>query len=332
MKGKLMNEKIRFSTVLGNFGNQPDRFVSSGYKDNKTLQEMFADAATIDDLSGLELVGTWHLNEQNVDLIKELKNKYRFEIPIVVVDTFAQKRWGGGSFTSIDPKLRKAAVEEVKKYMDIAAGMDCYMIDVWPGQDGYDYSFQADYTKDLKHLIDGLAECANHRSDVKIGLEYKPKEPRTHCYVSSVAKTLYLIDKIGKDNVGVVLDVGHALYAYENMAESVALCNMYGNKLFHLHLNDNYRLWDDDMMVGSVHLQEYLELLYWLKKTGYSGWYSLDIFPYREDGIGSARESISWLKEMIKAVDSVSYAEIEKTISGGDAVKSLALLRKMIFK
>jgi xylose isomerase len=327
-----MNEKIRFSTVLGNFGNQPDRFVSSGYKKDRTLQEMFSDAATIKDLSGLELVGTWHLNEQNVDLIKELKDKYKFEIPIVVVDTFAQKRWGGGSFTSIDPKLRKAAVEEVKKYMDIAVGMGCHMIDVWPGQDGYDYSFQADYTKDLKNLVDGLAECANHRSDVNIGLEYKPKEPRTHCYVSSVSKTLYLIDKIGKDNVGVVLDVGHALYAYENMAESVAMCNMYGSKLFHLHLNDNYRLWDDDMMVGSVHLQEYLELLYWLKKTGYKGWYSLDIFPYREDGIGSAKESISWLKEMIKAVDSVPEAEVEKTISEGDAVKSLALLRKMIFK
>lgn len=327
-----MNEKIKFSTVLGNFGNQPDRFVSSGYKDNKTLEEMFADAARISDLSGLELVGTWHLNEQNKDQVKELKNKYNFEIPIVVVDTFAQKRWGRGSFSSTDKELRKQAVEEVKKYMDIAVELDCHMIDIWPGQDGYDYSFQADYIKDLKYLIDGIAECARHRSDVKIGLEYKPKEPRTHCYVSSVSKTLYLIDKIGKDNVGVVLDVGHALYAYENMAESVALCNMYGKKLFHLHLNDNYRLWDDDMMVGSVHLQEYLELIYWLKRTGYDSWYSLDIFPYREDGIGSAKESINWLKEMIKAVDSVPDEEVEKTISEGDAVKSLALLRKMIFK
>jgi hypothetical protein len=35
---------------------------------------------------------------------------------------------------------------------------------------------------------------------------------------------------------------------------------------------------------------------------------------------------------MIKAVDSVPDEEEEKTISEGDAVKSLALLRKMIFK
>ena len=86
------------------------------------------------------------------------------------------------------------------------------------------------------------------------------------------------------------------------------------------------------MMVGSVHLQEYLELIYWLKRTDYSGWCSLDLFPYREDGIGSAQESINWVKEMIKAVDSVDNKEIEKIINEGDAVKSLALLRKMIFK
>ena len=327
-----MSGKIRFSTVLGNFGNQPDRFCSTGYKENRTLDEMFADAAKVNDLSGLELVGTWHLNEKNIELVRDLKNKYNFSVPIVVVDTFAQKRWGNGSFTSKDKEIRKQAVEEVKKYMDIAVELGCYLIDVWPGQDGYDYCFQADYIVDTKNLIEGLSECANHRDDVKIGLEYKPKEPRTHCYVSSLAKTLYLIEKTGKENIGVVLDVGHALYAYENMAESVALCNMHDKKLFHLHLNDNYRLWDDDMMVGSVHLQEYLELLYWLKRTGYDGWYSLDIFPYREDGIGSANESISWLKEMIKAVNSVPGSEVEKTISEGDAVKSLALMRKMIFK
>ena len=327
-----MDRKIRFSTVLGNFGNQPDRFCSSGYKEDKTIEDMFADAAKVNDLSGLELVGTWHLNEKNIDQVKALKNKYNFKIPIVVVDTFAQKRWGNGSFSSKDKEIRKEAVKEVKKYMDIASELDCKLIDIWPGQDGYDYSFQADYTADTKNLIEGLSECASHRNDVKIGLEYKPKEPRTHCYVSSLAKALWLIEKTGKENIGVVLDVGHALYAYENIAESVALCSMYGNKLFHLHLNDNYRLWDDDMMVGSVHLQEYLELLYWLKKTGYAGWYSLDIFPYREDGIGSAKESISWLKEMIKAVDSIPDAEVDKVINSGDAVKSLALMRKMIFK
>ena len=94
------------------------------------------------------------------------------------------------------------------------------------------------------------------------------------------------------------------------MAETIALCKLFDGKLFHLHLNDNCRVWDDDMMVGSVHLQEYLELLYWVKKVGYTGWYSLDVFPYREDGIKSADESIEWLKTMIKAVGRIGATSL----------------------
>ena len=50
-----------------------------------------------------------------------------------------------------------------------------------------------------------------------------------------------------------------------------------------MHFNDNYRLWDDDMIVGSVHTIEYLELLYWLDRIGYDGYLSMDQYPYREE-------------------------------------------------
>lgn len=60
--------------------------------------------------------------------------------------------------------------------------------------------------------------------------------------------------------------------AYENPAETVALLKRYGDKLFHVHMNDNYRYWDDDMIVGSVHTIETLEFFYWLQRTGYDGW------------------------------------------------------------
>ena len=43
------------------------------------------------------------------------------------------------------------------------------------------------------------------------------------------------------------------------------------------------------MMVGTVNLVEYLELAYWLKRVNYKGWLTLDIFPYREDGVPRRR-------------------------------------------
>ena len=76
----------------------------------------------------------------------------------------------------------------------------------------------------------------------------------------------------GLANVGVCIDVGHSFMAGENVAESAVLLQHHGEKLFHMHFNDNYRSWDDDMIVGSVHWVEYVELLHWLRETGYAGW------------------------------------------------------------
>ncbi len=327
-----MKKEIRFSSGLHLYGNTMDRFVGGGYKANRTIDQMFADAATVKDLEGVELVANWHINENNVNQIKELSKKHNLAITMVIVDIFTQAKWSMGTFAAKNPAIRNQAIEEVKKYLDITAQLGCDLINLWFGHDGFDYSFQADFLKAWQDIIDGVKECADYRPDMRLGIEYKIKEPRTHLHIGTLGKALALLSKVNKNNVGIVIDVGHALAAYENMAESVALCKLFDDKMFHLHLNDNYRAWDDDMMVGSVHLQEYLELLYWIKKVGYSGWYSLDVFPYREDGVKSADESIEWLKAMIKAVDSVDDSEIEAVIKSGDAVGALALIRKMLFR
>jgi xylose isomerase len=146
-----------------------------------------------------------------------------------------------------------------------------------------------------------------------------------------VDKALLIAQETGRENVGVTIDVGHALAAYESMAESAVLC-MRAGKLFHLHLNDNYRLWDDDMIVGSVHTIEYLELMYWLEKMGYNGWYSLDIFPYRENPLEASRESIEMLKAFSKLLDKIGRDELDKAIDEGNPAKIQKLLREKILQ
>jgi xylose isomerase len=69
------------------------------------------------------------------------------------------------------------------------------------------------------------------------------------------------------------------------------------------NLVDNYRLWDDDMIVGSVHTIEYLDLLYWLDRVGYDGNLSLDQCPYREEPEEAITESVLWLQAMCTLVE-----------------------------
>jgi len=144
------------------------------------------------------------------------------------------------------------------------------------------------------------------------------------------ADTLLLAQEVGLPNVGVTIDTGHSLVAGENLAEAAALL-MKAGKLFHMHFNDNYRFWDDDMIVGSVHLVEFIELLFWLKDLGYSGWYSMDQYPYREDAQGALRNSVEFLQGIEAMLTDSAMEELRALTAQGDAVKSTAWVRSKIF-
>jgi len=291
------------------------------------MEEMLDLAVKVDGLDGLELVGNWHVNDDNIVDVAKMFDDRGLTICLLTPDLWTQAKWGKGSIAAAAADTRRAGIDEVKKVMDWGAELDCPYVNVWPGQDGYDYSFQADYTDALKWLRDGLAECAEHNSKVKVLVEYKIKEPRTHCFVNSAAKVVLLTEDI--DKVGVLLDVGHSLAAGENVAEAAALIADYG-KLDYLHLNDNYRSWDDDMMVGAVHLVEYLELVYWLKRLDYKGWLTLDIFPYREDGVQAATQSHLWMESFFDAIERVGMDAFAKVIKEADACKATELVRKAL--
>lgn len=323
-------QNLKFGACLPTFDSCADRYCLAGYGPKRSLDEMFERAAQVKALTGVELVGNWHLNDDNFEHIKQTLARYNLEVSMMVPDLWTQAKWGKGSFASKDAKVRKDAVKEVTKVMDMAADIGCDKVDVWLGQDGFDYSFQSDYVEDWNNIVECTKECAAHRRDIKVCIEYKLKEPRTHCYVSSAAKSLLLINEVQQENVGILLDVGHSIAAGENPAEAAALISRYKNKLFYIHLNDNYRAWDDDLMFGSVNTITLLEFMYWLDELGYDDYYTLDIFPYREDGIRAAEESIEWVKGMKRLLDRMGRETIKEVLQSGDATQAMKLIREAI--
>jgi xylose isomerase len=322
---------LKYSIILGNLGNTCDRFLSSGYKDQLPKAEMLRQAAAIPGVKGVELVGGWDVSPENVDEIGSLLAKHGLQCVSIIPSHFSEKRWGRGAFTAKDPAIRAQALEETFKAAEMARALGCPLINLWPGQDGYDYPLQSDMRAERRWTVEAVAKAAKAFPDIKFSLEYKPKEPRTHSTWARAADTLLVAKETGAPNVGVTIDTGHSFEGGENLAESAAMLMDFGGKLFHMHFNDNYRSWDDDMIVGSVHCVEYLELLYWLRETGYSGWYSMDQYPYREDGAGALRGSVEFLQGIDAMLDDAAMRDIRALIAEGDAVKSMAWFRGKLF-
>jgi hypothetical protein len=73
---------------------------------------------------------------------------------------------------------------------------------------------------------------------------------------------------------------------------------------------------------------EYLELMYWLDRTGYDSWYSIDQYPYREDPSNAVREGLLWIQGLHRLLDKVGRERIAAVIQSGDATASSALMRE----
>lgn len=290
------------SVGVWTYGTGSDRYVSDGYRKKMSLQKRIEHIGAMKDVGAVEITYPSDINKTNYESFKPLLDKHSLSVCAIGVELVCDREWQTGSFSSPIQEVRDKTIAIVKEAMDFAASIGCHMVNLWLGQDGFDYLFQINYVQSWNYLVDGLRECADHNPDVRLGVEYKLSEPRLKCLVDTAGTALALCQKVGRDNVGVTMDVGHSLMAKENPAEVAAIL-LSQNRLFHVHFNDNYLMADDDMPTGSVHFLHFMELFYWLKRGGYQGWYSLDMYPYRDDPDEAIRCSIRFIRGMERFVD-----------------------------
>ena len=239
------------------------------------------------------------------------------------------RRFSRGAFTNPDPALRKQAFDLMHEAATVVRELGANYVKIWPGQDGWDYPFQVDHKNLWKLAVDGMRELASANPDVKFAIEYKPREPRVKMTWDSAARTLLGIEDIGLDNVGVLLDFGHALFAGESPADSAQLIIDRG-RLFGMDVNDNLRGWDDDLVVGTVHMTEIFEFFYVLKINNWDGVWQLDQFPFREDHVEAANLSIRFLKHIYRALDKLDIAALQAAQSEQNPLKAQKIIQNAL--
>jgi xylose isomerase len=295
-----------------------DRF--GVYGQARTLAERFEVASQVKGLDGLEIV--YPSEFEDVEEVKRLLKVHNLECSSVNVNVKGEPKFHRGSFTSIDPEVRAEAVRYLKAGMDMAASLGCFMVTICPLADGHDYPFEVDYGQAWQWLREGVGGAAAYRSDVKVSLEYKRSETRAHCVLGSAATTLHLCNQIGLPNVGVTIDLGHALYVAETPAQVVALVADAG-RLFLVHVNDNYRDSDWDMVPGTVNFWDWLETFLYLDEVGYEGWLTSDVTPVRLDPLRVADMTYKTIENAVFFLKKIGADELRRLIRAGDVLETL---------
>jgi xylose isomerase len=131
-----------------------------------------------------------------------------------------------------------------------------------------------------------------------------------------MGRALFLCEKTGLPNVGVTMDVGHALIAKETPAEALSLAAL-NDRLFYVHFNDNAREWDWDMLPGSVNLWDLIEVVFYLKRLEWDGWLSYDVAMREGTIVEGMSASISIVKTAEAFVEKVGIQKLESYIQEG---------------
>ncbi|MCE5329343.1 sugar phosphate isomerase/epimerase [bacterium] len=324
--------KLNVDAHLWCLGTYAERYVPGGYFDELTVDQQLEIMSKIKGLTGLfTFYPITGLPNDPDKYIKKIES-YGLKVSNIAVECWGDRKWKQGSFSSNDQKLRKETIKLFKEAIDFAKATKAGSVMLWSAHDGYDYVFQTNYVDSWKNMVETVREIGEYAGDMKIAIEAKSKDPRQKQYISDTGKAMAFVNDVNLKNVGCALDIGHALMAGEGIAESLALLDYWG-KLNQIHINENYKDADPDMIFGTVNFWEILEFYYYLNKTNYEGWCAIDIISPRDDRAKSLALGVKLMMKYQEMAQKLlaHEKEIDENLKGYHLVDNIDLISDLLF-
>jgi xylose isomerase len=232
-------------------------------------------------------------------------------VPACNINTWTNPKFRLGGPCNPKPELRRAALEEMLKAVEICKALKIPVLSVWPGSDGADYHFQIDYLQSLGWFAEALTavnrECL--KAGIRLAIEPKPYEPRElYMIVPTAASAILVAQRVnaacGGSNCGLTVDYGHQKMEATTASTACDLAAFAGVPIHKFDINDARQGRNDqDLMFGTVSVPESVEYLYTTFVRDYRGWYSQDQFTYRDDPTRAMERSmVNFANLALKAV------------------------------
>jgi sugar phosphate isomerase/epimerase len=279
-------EKLKICMGIWGINNLPDRFNVQGFGDFVPVLDRIKICGETEGIQGIELHVPTEIDERNEkDVARALKDTNLAMVQLCG-HTWTERQYKDGALADLDPGIRQAAIDRVKRALDMGARFNVPISVLWPATDGSDFPLQTDYVyaytlyaESVRRILEYL-HAQKYRT--RLCLEPKPFEPRSHILYGTTGQARALVNEIDDPSFGINIDMGHSLIASEYLEDAVAqVC--YYKRLYHTHWDDNDGQADVDVPPGAANMIRLVSVMYVLDQAGYDGWYGLDLFPYRDD-------------------------------------------------
>lgn len=218
----------------------------------------------------------------DLDALDALVQKYNLRVPAIGTG----QAWGeeGLSFTDPDPIVRCNAIERIRSHIPVAARFGAVII---IGLIRGIVKAGVDASQAMDWLIEALCECSDAARPDSIRLALEPINRYETTLINNTAQGLDLIERVGRDNFGLLLDTFHMNLEEPVIEEGIRRCK---GHIFHFHVADSNR-WHP----GAGHL-DFKSILKELSSSGYQGWVSGEFLPM-PDAETAAQSGIAFLRQ-----------------------------------
>jgi len=196
-------------------------------------------------------------------------------LPVPALGTGQAYGEEGLSFTHKDESIRTMAKERIKAHIKLAEKLDALVIiglvrgTVEKGGSANDAE---------EHLISALKECAQENSKIKLAIE--PINRYETNLINTVESGLDLLNKVGMENVGLLLDTFHMNIEEPSISESIIKTD---DRIFHFHVADSNRWYP-----GAGHV-DFRKVYEDLEKVNYKGYVSAEIMPFPTSDVAAEK-------------------------------------------
>jgi sugar phosphate isomerase/epimerase len=189
----------------------------------------------------------------------------------------------GLSYLNPDAEIRRKAIERIKLHVHLAKELNAHVIiGLVRGQ------IQEEISAELQEewLIEAFTACASTDKSVKMVIE--PINRYETNVINTIESGLNFIEKVGMDNIGLLLDTFHMNIEEPSITASILLAR---ERCFHFHVADSNRWYPG---AGHINFQEIADTL---TDINYEGFITAEMLPL-PDPDTSAIKTIEYMRKL----------------------------------
>ena len=189
-----------------------------------------------------------------------------------------------------------------KKCIDLAAALGSPSVSLTSGRP-VPGVLPAESMKWLRDSLAELLEYAGARS-VRIGIEYEPG-----LLIERYEELAALIEDMNSDYLGANLDLGHSHVLGE---DPETVIRGLGCRIFHLHIEDIESRKHYHLIPGQGSM-DFPELFALLRRSGYDGFFTVELYTYPHRPKEAAREAFEFLRHISSLEEAGSRSNKEES-------------------